>query len=179
MKFGQAGNTRWRYAAIASAAIAIGAVYAYWLFCWGAPTTVILVRHADRENGADALSVAGTARAQELARVLAKSDIRAIYTSDAVRTQQTAAPTAGLLGIAPEAVVAVADLVGAIRANHRSHKVLVVGHSNTVPEIVAEFGGPVVAIADNEFDNLYVLTVCRCRRSGVGFVNLQYGSASP
>ena len=174
----QASGLRWRFAVIIAAPL-IALASIYWYLCWGAPTTVLLVRHADRQAGADALSAAGLARAQELAHVMEKSGISAIYTSDAARTQQTAAPTAGLLGLAPVAMANVADIVSSIRTHHTGRKVLVVGHSNTVPEIIAEFGGPVVAIGDNEYDNLYALTVCRCRWRGVGLTNLQYGAVSP
>lgn len=176
----QARNRRWRYAGIvATTLIAIAVVYLY--FCCGTLTTVLLVRHADRQDGADALTAAGTARAQALAHVLEKSGLSAIYTSEAVRTQQTAAPTASLLGITPVAVAAsdVAGLVSTIRSNHSGQKVLVVGHSNTVPQIVAEFGGPVVTIGSNEYDNLYVLTLYRCCWENLKLTNLQYGAASP
>ncbi len=175
-----ARKVRWRYAGIFAVTLVAVAVV-QWYLCWGNPTTVLLLRHADRQNGVDALTVAGTARAQELAHVMEKSGIRAIYTSEAARTQQTAAPTAALLGITPVAIVAadVAGLVSTIRTNHYGQKVLVVGHSNTVPQIIAEFGGPVVTIDGNEFDNLYVLTLCRCRWHSFGLTNLQYGAASP
>ena len=141
---------------------------------------MVLLRHADRQAGVDALTAAGTARAQVLAHVMEKSGISAIYTSEAARTQQTAAPTASLLGITPTAIVAsdVAGLVSTIRTNHYGRKILVVGHSDTVPQIIAEFGGPGVTIGGNEYDNLYVLTLCRCRW-GVGLNNLQYGATSP
>ena len=40
-------------------------------------------------------------------------------------------------------------------------------------------GGPAVTIDGNEYDNLFVLTLCRCRWQGIGLSNLQYGVASP
>jgi len=169
-----------RYVGIfATVLVVIAVVFLY--FCWGTQTTVLLVRHADRQGAADALSATGTARAQELARVLEKSGIGAIYTSEARRTQDTAAPTATLLGITSAALAAadVAGLVSTIRTSHYGQKVLVVGHSDTVPQIIAEFGGPVVTIGSNEYDNLFVLTLCRCRWQGIGLANLQYGAASP
>lgn len=169
-----------RYAGILASALVVIAVI-YLCFCWGTQTTILLVRHADRQGSADALNPAGTARAQELARVLEKSGISAIYTSEAIRTQQTAAPTASLLSITPVPVPAtgVADLVSTIHSSNSGQSVLVVGHSNTVPQIIAEFGGPTVIIGENEFDNLYVLNLCRCRWHTVKLTNLQYGAASP
>jgi broad specificity phosphatase PhoE len=71
-------------------------------------------------------------------------------------------------------------LVASIFADHRGEKVLVVGHSNTVPDIIEAAGGPALPdIDDGEFDNLFVLTVCRCDRRRVTLLNLQYGAASP
>ncbi len=175
-----ARDMRWRYAGLA-AAILIALPILYWYFCWGPSTTVFLARHADRQDGVDALTAAGAARARALAHVLEKSGISAIYTSEATRTQQTVAPTANLLGIVPVAMAAadVAGLVRAIRRDHSGQSVLVVGHSDTVPQIIAEFGGPNVVIGANEYDNLYVLTLCRCRWARVRLTNLQYGAASP
>lgn len=176
----RAAAAGWHTAVITAVAL-VGLVLVFWYFCWGAPTTVLLVRHADRQGAADALSPVGLTRAQDLARVLEKSGISAIYTSEASRTQDTAAPAAAALGVAPVAIPAayVAGLVTDIRTNHAGQKVLVVGHSNTVPQIIAGFGGPAVAIGDSEYDNLYVLVQCRCRWTGFGLTNLQYGAASP
>ncbi len=179
MKDNLVRNLRWCCAGIfATALIVIAVVYLH--FCWGTQTTILLVRHADRQGSADALSTAGTARAQELARVLAKSGISAIYTSEAIRTKQTAAPTASRLGITPVGVQAadVTRLVSSIRSTNLGQTVLVVGHSNTLPQIIAKFGGPAIVIGENEFDNLYVLTLC-CRWQSVKLTNLQYGAASP
>jgi phosphohistidine phosphatase SixA len=176
----QVRNLRWRYAGIfATALLAITVVSLY--FCWGTQTTILLVRHADRQGSADALNTAGTNRAQELVHVLEKSGISVIYISEALRAQQTAAPIASQLGITPVALPAadVAGLVSTIRSNNSGQTVLVVGHSNTVPQIIAEFGGPSVIIGENEFDNLYVLTLCRRRWQTVRLTNLQYGAVSP
>jgi broad specificity phosphatase PhoE len=108
----------WRYAAVVAATlIVVGLVYCY--FCSGPATTVLLVRHADRQGSDDALSPEGTARAEALAQVIGKSGVGAIFTSDAARTQQTAAPTASALGITPVAATDVGALVRAIRTNHR------------------------------------------------------------
>jgi hypothetical protein len=68
-------------------------------------------------------------------------------------------------------------LVASILADHRGQKVLLVGHSNTVPDIIEAAGGP--SIDGREFDNLFVFTVCRCGRKRVTLLRLQYGAASP
>ena len=60
--------------------------------------------------------------------------------------------------------------------DHRRGLLVVVlsGHTNTVPDIIEEFGAdPVPAIAENEYDNLYVVTVYRFNRAKV--LHLNYG----
>ena len=66
------------------------------------PMTVFLVRHAERADAPredPPLTEAGSARAQLLARMLGKSGIKAIYTSQYLRTKATAEPLAKQLGI--------------------------------------------------------------------------------
>ncbi|MGQ0589861.1 MAG: SixA phosphatase family protein [Sphingosinicella sp.] len=66
---------------------------------------------------------------------------RAIYVSDYRRTRQTAAPLAARLGLTP-LVYDPADtpaLVARVRAG--PVPALIVGHSNTVPDIVEQLGG--------------------------------------
>ena len=121
---------------------------------------IILVRHAERVQSAmtdDApLADAGRARAQRLAAVLAKAEIRAVFTTRFRRTQETAKPVADLLQLTPIEESDSVQLVAKLRT-HGNETVLVVGHSDTVPDIIKAFGGPTVTIADNEFDDLFVL----------------------
>jgi phosphohistidine phosphatase SixA len=75
-----------------------------------------------------------------------------------VRTQQTAAPLAQQTGLSVQLYDPMAPkaLVEKVRA--LSGAVVVVGHSNTLPELVRLFGGaPGGDIADDEFDRLYQL----------------------
>lgn len=153
----------------------------WWLRC-GSATTLLIVRHADRPATEDALSTAGLARARELLRVVRKAGVRAIYHSDTNRARQTAQPLATTLGITPVEIPGkdIDRLVGHIFANHRGATVLVVGHSNTVPRIITAAGGPALGdLAEDEFDNLFVLEVCPCRRGVARLLNLEYGSSSP
>jgi phosphohistidine phosphatase SixA len=120
----------------------------------------MLIRHADvAGGGADpALSAAGSARAQELRHVLRDAGLDAIYVTRWQRTQQTAAPLAADLGITPTQVDAAVDVVAAIQARPPSSAALVIGHTNTVPDIIAGLGGPAgVTIEATEFDRLFVL----------------------
>jgi broad specificity phosphatase PhoE len=116
---------------------------------------VIVVRHAEKAAApADdpALSAEGEARARALAAALADADVGAVVVTPRRRTAATAAPLAAARGLTPEVVpfgpagadgvAAHARAVAAAARRHRGGAVLVVGHSNTVPAIVAALGGP-------------------------------------
>lgn len=131
-----------------------------------AQSTVFLVRHAERADGgagnmqtADPdLSADGRARAESLATLLKDAKITTIITSEFKRTQQTAAPVARALGLEPEQVPAKeqAALVRRIRA--AKGNVLVVGHSNSVPDTLKGLGvRDAVTIGEQDFDNLFIV----------------------
>lgn len=129
-------------------------------------TTFIVVRHA--EKGTDdkkdpSLSAVGLLRAERLAARLAYELLVAAYATDYRRTRQTAGPAAKERGIAVsvyDAQLPATALALQLRKAHTRGTVLVVGHSNTVPEIVAALSGTVVpAIADDEFDRIYRIDI--------------------
>ena len=130
-----------------------------------AQATIFLVRHAERaDSGAGgmasdpSLSEAGRARAESLAAMLKDTKLMAIFTTEFKRTQETAAPTAAAQHVT--ATVVKADETAALVAKLKAAKgaVLVVGHSNTVPEVMTALGvKPAVTIADSEFDNLFIV----------------------
>ena len=102
-----------------------------------------VVRHLHTPQGErdPDLTAEGQRQAILLADRLAGEGVRAIYVSDYKRTRQTAAPLAGRLGLTP-IVYDPADtpaLVARVRAGPLP--ALVVGHSNTVPDIVEQLGG--------------------------------------
>ena len=161
--------------------ILVTVVCVYWIYC-ARETTVLFVRHGDKLGNQDQLSPAGQARAQELAHVAQKAGVAAIYHSEFQRTRQTAEPLANALGLVPAqfAVADVQHLADDILQHHRGETVLVVGHTDSIPKVIAALGGPIVAnLVSDEFDDLFVLTRCRCGWSPVRLVNLQYGAASP
>ena len=117
------------------------------------PTLVILVRHAEKaaEPAADPSAHARPAlRARGRSRAaLANTHVDAVITTELIRTRETARPLAEARGLTPEIVhsgardahaKAVAD---AVRA-HAGQTVLVVGHSNTIPAIIAALRRPQV-----------------------------------
>jgi len=104
------------------------------------------------------LSDAGRVRAESLAAALRDAKITAIYVTKYMRTQQTAAPLAKALGLTVNIVAAdAADVVKQLAS--AKGNVLVVGHSNTVPEVIKGLGVTApVPIGDDEFDNLFIVT---------------------
>ena len=144
---------------------------------------VILARHAERADGGamsgtaekdPPLSAAGETRAAKLAAMLADSGITAIFASEFKRTQDTAKPVAVRLGLTVQSMPAdsTSQLVARIRKEHANGIVLIVGHSDTLPAIIKALGGPGVTIADNEFDNLFVLAP-----AGKAFTRLRFSPA--
>ena len=144
------------------------------------PTLVVAVRHAEKQvDGTDdpALSDAGQARANELARVLADAGVDAIYTTTLRRTRDTAKPLADRLSI-PIVELDPRDTEGLIARlrKHPGETVLVVGHSNTVPDIVTKLGAKGTPLAEHEYDDLFFVVAFR---SGAGYVtHLAYGAAT-
>jgi len=140
-------------------------------------TTIVLVRHAEKQTVTiddPPLAAEGERRAERLAQMFGSVNgvgrIDAIYVTDARRAQQTAAPLAARLGLRP-VVLPAADTHGAVSQvlkDHRGGRALIVGHSNTVPEIVHELSGMSVApIGEDEYDNVYVVTVPTFGRASV------------
>ncbi len=157
-------------------------VFAYFSTFTRPLTTVIVVRHAEKNiepnNSNPNLSPAGQQRAQELARILEGSGVNAIYATQFLRTQQTALPLASKLG---QQVIQVdsSDTGGLVNklVAHRGGTFFVVGHSNTVPAIIKALGGPAYPeIPDNEYDNMFVVTIYRTGKAQV--TKLKFGSPS-
>jgi broad specificity phosphatase PhoE len=148
------------------------AVCLAWFFESQATTTLIFVRHAEKAAlPADdpGLSEAGRRRAAELARQLVDADVvpgigvDAVYSTSYRRTVETAKPVADALDI-PVLTYDASDteaIIEAIVSEYKGKIILVVGHSNTVPEMIANMGASknVPPIAENEYDNIYLVTI--------------------
>jgi phosphohistidine phosphatase SixA len=151
----------------------------FWLVSAASTTTVFVMRHAEKlvSNPTDAdppLAPAGEARALELAQHFGAAPkgqrLDAIIVTQLRRTQDTVRPLANRLGI--PVIVVPADEPGraAKRAlsEYRGGRVLIVGHSDTVPTIVEELSGvDVGAMSEAEYGILYVVSVPRFSRAAV------------
>ncbi len=147
--------------------------------CFNNPaTTILLVRHAERAAGSDPpLTPAGHQRAGDLAHALQSAGIDAISVTDRLRTQQTADSVEAQLGLSNIvlAETAIAELVSQISNNYRGKTVLVVGHSHTLPDIIAGLGvSPPPSISANEFDNLFLIH--KHRWGPILLTRLRYGA---
>jgi broad specificity phosphatase PhoE len=155
------------------------AVLAAWVWGTAGSTTVIVVRHAEKDLSVSVtdppLSPAGEARAALLARMFGDAKVLghvgAIYVSPALRNRLTAAPLAARLGIS-ETVAPADDPRGLARRalhEHAGGRVLIVGHSDTVPQIVGALSGNpnIPEIGDQEYGTMYIVTVPR-----IGHANL-------
>jgi broad specificity phosphatase PhoE len=101
-----------------------------------------VMRHLQKAEGQDPpLSAVGAGNAERLASWFGKDRPAAIYASTTRRARETAAPLAARLGLSVKEYDP-RDTPGLVaRAKAESGTVLIVGHSNTVPEIVAQLGG--------------------------------------
>ena len=131
-------------------------------WCATAQSTVFLVRHAekaDNDSRDPDISDTGRARAEALARTLKDAQITAIYATELKRTQQTAEPIARALHV--EVTIVPAKETEALIAKLKATKgnVLVVGHSNTLPDIVKALGvSDSIKIGETDYNDLFVVT---------------------
>lgn len=135
------------------------------------PATVLLVRHAERAaepKDDPALSETGQARVQALLAAVRDAGVSVIYTTDRRRNLETARQIAEALSV-PLVTVPIASgnvdeyaraIEQRIRKEGGGRVSLVVGHSNTYAPVIKALGGPPIeAIADDRYDDLFVLTV--------------------
>lgn len=166
-------------ALFAFAALAIASV-TFWTRA--TTTTIVLVRHAEKQLGTiedPPLTQEGDERAQRLAGLFGDRSpigtVDAVYATKTRRAQATAAPLAARLGLTVvTADEAPADLARRVRREQHGGVALVVGHSNTVPQIVAALTArqDIPAMADDDFGTIYIVSVPDVGRASV--VRLRY-----
>jgi broad specificity phosphatase PhoE len=123
------------------------------------PSAIYLVRHGEKVPGPDpVLTPQGLQRARNIAAILHRAGITAIFSTPTLRTKQTAAPLAQQTGLTVQLYDPLAPLALVEQVRSLTGAVVVIGHSNTLPELVRLFGGaPGTEIGDDEFDRLYQL----------------------
>ncbi len=142
-------------------------------------TTLIVIRHGERNAPTPAhpdphLNRAGKLRAKKLIHVVGQSGIKAVYTSHFVRARETAGPLAAHLGLSPVVMDEALQVKNDVLANHAGQTVLVIGHSDTVPDLITRLGaGSMPVIDESEYDNLFLVKVFSQGRASL--TQLKYG----
>jgi broad specificity phosphatase PhoE len=162
---GRGGRARWLTFAAAALLLASCGGYGGGPAAAAAPAAggerlVVAVRHAEKVDDGTrdpALTEAGLERARALAALLTDEGVERVLSSDFIRTRDTAAPAATAAGVEIE-IYDPRDIPGLAEALLAASErvILVVGHSNTTPTLVAELTGqPADPMPEEEYDRLY------------------------
>ena len=128
-------------------------------------TTFYIVRHGERAQGATMLSdpplsSEGEKQAVDLKNFLQNKNIKAVYSTNYARTIATAEPTRQLFGLTLKVYDARKndELVRDLK-NSSDGNVLVVGHSNTVDDVVNGLTGEakMTDLVDTEYGNVFIV----------------------
>lgn len=145
---------------------------------------VWIVRHAekdttDKQDRDPDLSAAGAERAEALKKELKGQRLDSIFSTDYKRTKLTGFPLADITGISIKTYdpAKAKDFIKSLKENAAGKKILIIGHSNTVLELIEAFGAkrPVPSISDNEYDYLFSLSV---KGDKVDVKSSKYGAKS-
>ncbi|MDA8686044.1 histidine phosphatase family protein [Robiginitalea sp.] len=128
-------------------------------------TTIYLIRHAEKDrsdpsNPDPELNQEGLGRAMHWAEILEDVPLDAIYSTDYERTAMTAAPTSVKKDITVQYYDPQTLNVFQFKQEILGKKVLVVGHSNTTPDIVNKLLGKenqFPAMDDSDNGSLFVV----------------------
>ena len=129
-----------------------------------AQTTIFLVRHAEKMNSSrdPELSLPGKARAVRLMELLSEAGIDHIYSTDYKRTRATARPLADKLDLFIESYRPFEqELTETLKGEMDGKQILVVGHSNTIPDLVNQLIDEKVyqQLPDDAYAQLFVVTL--------------------
>ena len=149
--------------------------------------TYFVVRHAEKQaaqasetmmSNNPPLSETGKQRAESLKELLQSEKIGHIFSTNTVRTLSTAEPVKNYFNLETEIYEAKPDDAFIARLLSLDKNVLIVGHSNTVDDIVNKLCGSVKIsgdLPDAAYDNLFVITK---KGNTITFENRKYGNPS-
>jgi phosphohistidine phosphatase SixA len=134
-------------------------------------SVIFLIRHFEK-GSTDAmtkptkdpeLTARGQARAQLLANFLADKNVTTVFSTNYKRTIQTATPTAQQNGLSvtfynPRELVNVALQLQVMSTKGKGN-ILIVGHSNTTPQLLKLLGGPDKPLSEHDYGDLFYLTL--------------------
>lgn len=160
-------------------------VFTTLIACAGCMKEYYIVRHAEKvdDSASSPLTEPGKQRALALRDLLIDNGIDCIYTSGFIRTNATAQPLADALRL-PILVYDNNNLEAFTDSidNPGSACYLIVGHSNKVDDIVRLLSHNQESISeldDNDFDNLFHLTVKWWLGTTTELEHSTYGAPSP
>jgi phosphohistidine phosphatase SixA len=148
--------------------------------------TYYVVRHAEKVINTDAtmmtsdprLTEAGQRRTMALKDSLQDKKIRYIFSTNTIRTRSTAEPLRVYLKITTEIYGPKPDSVFITRLKGIKKNVLIIGHSNTVDDIVNGLCNTIKVsgdLNDSEYDNLFVVKYKRFFGTKIKFERKKYG----
>ena len=124
-------------------------------------SSIYLVRHAEKDEGKDpALTKKGEQRAQQLAYLLEQTNITHIYSTQYKRTIQTAQPLIDKTGLNIKYYDPRQLQEFALKLKTVQGSILVVGHSNTTPQLVELLSGQEVkALTEADYGDIYQVSL--------------------
>jgi len=124
-----------------------------------ADVTIYLLRHAEKQSDGTNdphLTERGELRAAYLSQQLSLTNITKIFSSNYKRTLETAKPLSELLGITVELYDPRKLEKFAEALRKETGQIMIVGHSNTTPQLTALLSGVEVdAMDESEYENMY------------------------
>ena len=127
----------------------------------GSDYTLYLVRHAEKQvndSHDPELTEIGRQRAVNLAHWLEDKDIADVWSSDYIRTRDTAAPMISSLGLSLNSYDPGDQTVLVGQLSERGRNALIVGHSNTIPELARLLCHCYISdMEDTEYERLIVI----------------------
>ena len=127
-------------------------------------TLIWLSRHAKKQvtGGRDPdLTTEGKQAAKNLAEQLSEVGLDAVYSTPFKRTRHTAQPTAESKGLeVNELMLSAQEMAFKIRAQHLGQSILILGHSNTTPELIEALGAnEEVTIGHEQYGDLFLVVL--------------------
>jgi len=132
-------------------------------------TTYYIVRHAEKETSTTIsattmtsdvpLSDAGKQRTEVLKDLLQKENIRHIFSTNFIRTKSTAQPLSDAIHV-PIEIYDPKDAGFVSKLKSLDGNILIVGHSNTIDDLVNELSGKKEIngdLPDSEYGDLFIL----------------------
>lgn len=139
-------------------------------------TNLIIVRHAEKNNETDtsSLSTIGSDRANRLAQFLIHTELSAIYATPFVRMHLTAAPTAvqhhlKIQNYQPHDLKEIDKII----KTNLLRTVLIVGHSNTIPEILNHYTGASFELL-NSYNDIFVVQISNTKGKSNSMLHFYY-----